>query len=288
MAFRHQYVELVANEIVRKLRLASDADTPEDREIVCEEVFCDVTGLLDDAARVGGGRGRLRAGGGRARTRTLTAQRSMRAAAQAQLGVPKGCPFYLVLAHYYASPRGADAAVAVMHLLQVCACARARRCTLRPPTQPQAPTPRCTAPTAVSPAPPPTTQSVYGQGYAAPLVALLLHRWLLLRRWGAPRMHATHVQRALLHVRSLGAPLASAHAVRVRTHANASTHARTRRAPGRGVPEEQRVRLANVMALGARQLFEGDIQSGAHAFRPMWRALCYEVRTPLGPCCARV
>jgi len=45
-------VELVSAEVVRKLRLASEADTVEDREIVCEEVFLDVSGILDEAARV--------------------------------------------------------------------------------------------------------------------------------------------------------------------------------------------------------------------------------------------
>lgn len=50
-----------------------------------------------------------------------------------------------------------------------------------------------------------------------------------------------------------------------------------RRSTQGGVPEEQRVRLANVMALGAVQLFVGDIQSGAVLFKPMWRTLCYEV-----------
>eukprot|EP00200_Dunaliella_tertiolecta_P015968 CAMPEP_0202422266 /NCGR_PEP_ID=MMETSP1128-20130828/50767_1 /ASSEMBLY_ACC=CAM_ASM_000463 /TAXON_ID=3047 /ORGANISM="Dunaliella tertiolecta, Strain CCMP1320" /LENGTH=671 /DNA_ID=CAMNT_0049030321 /DNA_START=160 /DNA_END=2175 /DNA_ORIENTATION=+ len=159
MSSTQSVVELVSSEVVRKLRLAGEADTAEDREIVAEEVFLDVSGILDEAARV-------------------------------QLGAPRGCPFYLVLAHYYASPRGADSAVAVMHLLQ----------------------------------------KVYGQGYAAPLVALLLHRWLLLRR-----------------------------------------------SPGRGLPEEQRVRLANVMAMGAVQLFVGDIQSGKTLFRPMWHTLCHEV-----------
>jgi len=44
------------------------------------------------------------------------------------------------------------------------------------------------------------------------------------------------------------------------------------------------VRLANVMALGAMQLFVGDIQSGARAFQPMWRTLCYEVCAQLVEC----
>ncbi|GBF87356.1 K-stimulated pyrophosphate-energized sodium pump protein [Raphidocelis subcapitata] len=43
--------EVVSREIIRKLRLATEAENKEDREIVCEEVFCDVTGRLDDAAR---------------------------------------------------------------------------------------------------------------------------------------------------------------------------------------------------------------------------------------------
>jgi hypothetical protein len=45
-------VDAVSSEVVRKLRLASETETKEDREIVCEEVFCDVTGLVDEAAQV--------------------------------------------------------------------------------------------------------------------------------------------------------------------------------------------------------------------------------------------
>ena len=45
-------LENLANEVVRKLRLASEAETKGDREIICEEVFCDVTGQLDAHAKV--------------------------------------------------------------------------------------------------------------------------------------------------------------------------------------------------------------------------------------------
>lgn len=43
--------EVVSREIIRKLSLATEAENKEDREIVCEEVFCDITGKLDEAAR---------------------------------------------------------------------------------------------------------------------------------------------------------------------------------------------------------------------------------------------
>ncbi|KAL6752175.1 hypothetical protein V8C86DRAFT_619745 [Haematococcus lacustris] len=154
-------VDALSSEVVRKLRLAGEADSKEDREVVCEEVFCDVTGLLDGSA-------------------------------QAQLGL-QGAPqpFYQILARHYASARGADSAVVVLYLLQ----------------------------------------NLYGQGYAAPLMALLMHRWLLLKR----------------------------------------------AKPGGGLPEEQRLRLVNVTALGAAQLFLGDVHGGAYAFEPLWRCLCYEV-----------
>ncbi len=42
-----------------------------------------------------------------------------RARAQAQLGAPERVPFYVVLAKHYATPKGADSAVVVLHLLQV-------------------------------------------------------------------------------------------------------------------------------------------------------------------------
>lgn len=48
-------VHHLSSEVIRKLRLAGSAETNEDRAIVCEEVFGDVTGLLDAVAQVGGG-----------------------------------------------------------------------------------------------------------------------------------------------------------------------------------------------------------------------------------------
>jgi hypothetical protein len=49
------------------------------------------------------------------------------------------------------------------------------------------------------------------------------------------------------------------------------------RPPSRGPPEELRARLAHVTALGAAQLFLGDVHGGAKAFEHLWRCLCYEV-----------
>jgi hypothetical protein len=43
--------ETLAREVMRKLRLAADAETKEDRDVVCCEVFADITGELNSAAR---------------------------------------------------------------------------------------------------------------------------------------------------------------------------------------------------------------------------------------------
>eukprot|EP00775_Hariotina_reticulata_P006052 gene6052-6290_t len=43
--------DVLSQEILRKLRLATEAETKEDREIICEEVFCDITGQLDFIAK---------------------------------------------------------------------------------------------------------------------------------------------------------------------------------------------------------------------------------------------
>ncbi|CAL8466912.1 g6448 [Coccomyxa elongata] len=43
--------ERLAREVLRKLRLAVEADRKEDREIICGEVFTDLTGTLDDLAK---------------------------------------------------------------------------------------------------------------------------------------------------------------------------------------------------------------------------------------------
>eukprot|EP00878_Enallax_costatus_P038812 GHUV01044284.1.p1 GENE.GHUV01044284.1~~GHUV01044284.1.p1 ORF type:complete len:138 (+),score=22.43 GHUV01044284.1:337-750(+) len=42
---------VLSQEILRKLRLATEAETKEDREIICEEVFCDISGQLEQAAK---------------------------------------------------------------------------------------------------------------------------------------------------------------------------------------------------------------------------------------------
>jgi hypothetical protein len=41
----------LSKEVIRKLRLATDAEEKEDRDIVCGEVFADITGQLNAAAR---------------------------------------------------------------------------------------------------------------------------------------------------------------------------------------------------------------------------------------------
>lgn len=43
--------ERLGNEVLRKLRLATNAEEKEDRDIVCSEVFADITGELNEAAR---------------------------------------------------------------------------------------------------------------------------------------------------------------------------------------------------------------------------------------------
>ena len=48
--------ELLAREVLRKLRLAADeAEEKEDRDIICSEVFADITGDLNSAAKGGEG-----------------------------------------------------------------------------------------------------------------------------------------------------------------------------------------------------------------------------------------
>lgn len=48
----------LAEEVLRKLSLAASADGKEDRDIVCSEVFADITGDLNAAAQ--GMRGRIK------------------------------------------------------------------------------------------------------------------------------------------------------------------------------------------------------------------------------------
>lgn len=43
--------ERLAKEVLRKLRLATEAEEKEDRDIVCSEVFADITGELNAAAQ---------------------------------------------------------------------------------------------------------------------------------------------------------------------------------------------------------------------------------------------
>lgn len=43
--------ERLSAEVIRKLKLAREAETKEDRDIVCGEVFADITGDLNSAAR---------------------------------------------------------------------------------------------------------------------------------------------------------------------------------------------------------------------------------------------
>ncbi|WIA11477.1 hypothetical protein OEZ85_011591 [Tetradesmus obliquus] len=103
--------DVLSQEILRKLKLATEAETKEDREIICEEVFCDITGQLDFIAKE-------------------------------RLHVNHSGPvcFYEVLAPYYCQNN-----VAADTLLYFC-------------------------------------KRLWGLPYLAPTFALLLHRWLLLRR----------------------------------------------------------------------------------------------------------
>ncbi|KAG1674719.1 hypothetical protein FOA52_013554 [Chlamydomonas sp. UWO 241] len=135
--------EALNREVIRKLRLATEAETKEDREIICEELFCDITGTLDANSQE-----RL------ARCATASARRLPSLSAAARGGGAASCSsgdlavgaaeqplaFYEVLARFY--ERSRDAGEAVAHLCQ----------------------------------------RLWGQGYAAPIFTLLLHRWLLLGR----------------------------------------------------------------------------------------------------------
>ena len=55
--------EALSREVIRKLKLAAEAETKDDREIICEELFCDITGTLDTHAQVclAGGENSVRA-----------------------------------------------------------------------------------------------------------------------------------------------------------------------------------------------------------------------------------
>lgn len=103
--------EVLSQEILRKLRLATEAETKEDREIICEEVFCDITGQLDLVAKE-----------------------------RLHVHQPGPVCFFEVLAPYYFQN-----SVAADTLLYFC-------------------------------------KRLWGLPYLAPTFALLLHRWLLLRR----------------------------------------------------------------------------------------------------------
>jgi hypothetical protein len=114
-----------------KTKKATEAENKEDREIVVEEVFCDVTGRLDDAARE-------------------------------RLGVAAGACFYQVLAPYY--HRDTNAADAVLYF-----CKR-----------------------------------LWGQSIVGAILALLLHRWLLLRpEAGGLEQRQKHVHVLMLGCRQL-------------------------------------------------------------------------------------
>ncbi|KAK9822986.1 hypothetical protein WJX81_000828 [Elliptochloris bilobata] len=62
--------ERLAREILRKLRLATEAEEKDDRDIICDEVFADITGAVGEQARE-------------------------------QLGVPHECRYFEVLAPYF-------------------------------------------------------------------------------------------------------------------------------------------------------------------------------------------
>mmetsp|Transcript_34228 Transcript_34228/g.75951 ORF Transcript_34228/g.75951 Transcript_34228/m.75951 type:complete len:538 (-) Transcript_34228:177-1790(-) len=201
--------EALSSEVMRKLRLATEAETKEDREIICEEVFCDITGILDPSVqeRLGLCKGSSSPGEPLASSETSPA-----------LPTSTQHPpcFYEVLARYY--HRNTDGGVAVMFLCQ----------------------------------------KLWGQGYAAPIFTLLLHRWLLLRR------DATDLSES---------------------KGDSDKPDGQRRAAswllGVAQPQPQRVKHINVMVMGIRQLFLGDIQSGQRRFAALYHFLADEM--VLGP-----
>ncbi|KAK9805743.1 hypothetical protein WJX73_004906 [Symbiochloris irregularis] len=79
----HAIQEKLSREVLRKLRLATEAEDKDDREIICGEVFADVTGSLDDLARE-------------------------------KLGIDRDCRFYEILAPYF--HKTWDAAEALLYV----------------------------------------------------------------------------------------------------------------------------------------------------------------------------
>ncbi|GIL51866.1 hypothetical protein Vafri_7776 [Volvox africanus] len=107
----------VSREVIRKLRLAASAGSAEDRHVVCEELFADITCALDASAQAAllgpatvanagavEGDGDAAAGG---------------AGGSGRRACVRGRLYYEVLAVYYASRNAADSARVLLHLCQL-------------------------------------------------------------------------------------------------------------------------------------------------------------------------
>ncbi|KXZ45706.1 hypothetical protein GPECTOR_51g691 [Gonium pectorale] len=151
-------VEMVSREVIRKLRLAASAGSAEDRHVVCEELFADITCALDAAARAAllapaaaaataptaAAAGAGASGGGPRGTGSgpATGGGGSGGGGGASSGAHAGKLYYEVLAVHYASRSSADSARALLHLCQL----------------------------------------LWDTPWVAPIYALLLHRFLLLPR----------------------------------------------------------------------------------------------------------
>lgn len=271
--------EALSREVVRKLRLAAEAETKDDREIICEELFCDITGTLDVHAQERLGLS-LRVDDSTPPAVSPSSSPSqiikhnlnrLPSSSITEIAVgnprksktdqfrdlaPAGPSFYQVLARFYQQSR--DSGEAVSHLCQ----------------------------------------RLWGQGYAAPIFALLLHRWLLLGRDLTPvdgsKGNGSHEKAQ----RSTSAEPGGAESASGTSNADAGTAPASPALSGwRGLgymqpsllspyskqqpqaqqQQPQRVKQISVLVLGARQLFLGDVHTGQTRFVALYRCLCDEI-----------
>ncbi len=131
---------------------------------------------------------------------------------------------------------------------------------------------------------------LWGQPYVAPIYALLLHRWLLLRRdAGGAVQRQKHVGVLVFGERRRGlgcsGPCAAAGgAARLQQlEGQPGTGARLllQRRAGPACAARRRLAPAPLPRAGARQLFLGDVNSNSCKFGPLFRFFAFEVA--MGP-----
>ncbi|GLI63685.1 hypothetical protein VaNZ11_006684 [Volvox africanus] len=110
-------LEHVSREVIRKLRLAASAGNAEDRHVVCEELFADITCALDASAQVA-----LLGPAMVANAAAVEGDGDAAATGASGTGrraCVRGRLYYEVLAVYYASRNAADSARVLLHLCQL-------------------------------------------------------------------------------------------------------------------------------------------------------------------------